>query len=358
MAFKLKRLTIEHIKNVDYGSIKLHDSNGFINVLGIYGQNGSGKTTIVDAMEVLQHLINGDSIPDYSWGIFNAGDLKDNLPSISMEVEEENNLSLRYEVKFITKESTIEQPVYVAHESISYKYCKPYDRYKTLFEFDVLNLIKDPSLNSGILKARSKILSDDAIEFLTSSSMREHSSYLFSKDFKKRINRIEGSTIEKEILNIFNKFNKHIRIYTQQSANLTGMGTMPININYQDGEHGFQGTLPAILNKGGFSVPPEIIPIYEETIKYMNEIIPTIIQNLTLEMKVSEIHIVQNEVPYHTVNFFANRNGKVFSLIHESEGIKKIISMIGVLIEVYNNENTIAVIDELDSGIFEYLLGE
>ena len=32
--------------------------------------------------------------------------------------------------------------------------------------------------------------------------------------------------------------------------------------------------------------------------------------------------------------------------------------MLGFLVEVYNKENIIAVIDELDAGVFEYLLGE
>ena len=58
------------------------------------------------------------------------------------------------------------------------------------------------------------------------------------------------------------------------------------------------------------------------------------------------------------VSFISNRAGKRFSLKHESEGIRKIISMLGFLVEVYNKENIIAVIDELDAGVFEYLLGE
>ncbi|HFI0585705.1 TPA: AAA family ATPase, partial [Streptococcus suis] len=52
MSIKLRELTIKHLKNVDYGNIKFWDNNGFVNVLGIYGQNGSGKTTVVDAMEI------------------------------------------------------------------------------------------------------------------------------------------------------------------------------------------------------------------------------------------------------------------------------------------------------------------
>ena len=98
--------------------------------------------------------------------------------------------------------------------------------------------------------------------------------------------------------------------------------------------------------------------MYEDTIRYMNEIIPVIIPDLTLKMTVGDSTIDSQENQYYNVNFLAQRNGKTFSLIHESEGIRKIISMIGFLIEVFNKPGLIAFIDEIDSGIFEYLLGE
>ena len=43
---------------------------------------------------------------------------------------------------------------------------------------------------------------------------------------------------------------------------------------------------------------------------------------------------------------------------YESEGLKKIVSILQLLIVVYNNDSITVAIDELDSGIFEYLLGE
>ena len=41
----------------------------------------------------------------------------------------------------------------------------------------------------------------------------------------------------------------------------------------------------------------------------------------------------------------------------ESDGIKKIISILFSLIDAFNNPYSILIIDELDSGIYEYLLG-
>lgn len=45
-------------------------------------------------------------------------------------------------------------------------------------------------------------------------------------------------------------------------------------------------------------------------------------------------------------------------LQYESLGIKKLILILGSLISMVNADNVIVAIDEIDTGIFEYLLGE
>ena len=69
---------------------------------------------------------------------------------------------------------------------------------------------------------------------------------------------------------------------------------------------------------------------------------------------------VVNEVDSDYVSFViaGKKNGHVIPLIHESNGIKKIISILSGLIEAYSNEGCLIAIDEIDSGVFEYLLGE
>lgn len=52
------------------------------------------------------------------------------------------------------------------------------------------------------------------------------------------------------------------------------------------------------------------------------------------------------------------KNNKEIPLKYESEGIKKIISILQLLIVVYNTSPITVAIDESDSVIFEYLLGE
>lgn len=58
------------------------------------------------------------------------------------------------------------------------------------------------------------------------------------------------------------------------------------------------------------------------------------------------------------IQLMSLKNEKAIPFQYESEGIKKIVSILQLLIVVYNNPSITVAIDELDSGIFEYLLGE
>ena len=60
----LKRILLENYKNVKRGEIPLvrKDENGAC-IAGIYGQNGSGKTAIIEALVLLRHCLMGFSMP-------------------------------------------------------------------------------------------------------------------------------------------------------------------------------------------------------------------------------------------------------------------------------------------------------
>ena len=66
---KIRRLEIENFKNVKKGTITMPsvlkaDVAGYGDILGIYGQNGSGKTAIVDALDTIKTLLCGMALPD------------------------------------------------------------------------------------------------------------------------------------------------------------------------------------------------------------------------------------------------------------------------------------------------------
>src|SRR5665647_592703 len=64
---RLLSIELKGFKNVDFGKI---DMPGFVSgkynegeILGIYGQNGSGKTAVIDAIGFLKKLMMGLPLP-------------------------------------------------------------------------------------------------------------------------------------------------------------------------------------------------------------------------------------------------------------------------------------------------------
>ena len=65
---RIQRAAIRNFRNVESGEIRFPCNYGEdifapkADVLGIYGQNGSGKTTFIDALEILKTLLCGQKV--------------------------------------------------------------------------------------------------------------------------------------------------------------------------------------------------------------------------------------------------------------------------------------------------------
>ena len=90
----------------------------------------------------------------------------------------------------------------------------------------------------------------------------------------------------------------------------------------------------------------------------INVVLNTLIPKLKIEIKNYGKETLENSREAFKVELLTVRDNRKIPLRYESDGIKKIISILSVLIGMYNNENILVAIDELDAGIFEYSLGE
>ena len=90
----------------------------------------------------------------------------------------------------------------------------------------------------------------------------------------------------------------------------------------------------------------------------MNVVLSQIIPGLTITIKNLGKETLQNGENAIRVELLSNRKGKEIPLRNESEGIKKIVSILQLLVVAYNNPSVTVAVDELDAGVFEYMLGE
>ena len=90
----------------------------------------------------------------------------------------------------------------------------------------------------------------------------------------------------------------------------------------------------------------------------MNIVLEQIIPGLSIKIYELDTELSKDSKPGKRLQLMSERNGKKIPLKYESEGIKKIVSILQLLIVVYNSDSITLAVDELDAGIFEYLLGE
>ena len=67
MVVRIESLEIINFKNVKHGVLEFSNNRKTFksSVLGLYGQNGSGKTALIDALSLLKLVLSGKSVPAY-----------------------------------------------------------------------------------------------------------------------------------------------------------------------------------------------------------------------------------------------------------------------------------------------------
>ena len=67
---RIASIELENFKSVKHGVISFNCGKKYIpfgtqsDILGIYGQNGSGKTSAIEAISILKYLLSGKAVPD------------------------------------------------------------------------------------------------------------------------------------------------------------------------------------------------------------------------------------------------------------------------------------------------------
>ena len=119
--------------------------------------------------------------------------------------------------------------------------------------------------------------------------------------------------------------------------------------------------------KGDFAIPlmkPAVLDaekkeLLHTIVEQINTVLCTIIPGMRIEDKDYGQQALDSGEDGWKIELMSVREGKrPIPIRMESEGIIKIISILNALIQAFANPSICLVIDELDAGIFEYMLGE
>ena len=105
-------------------------------------------------------------------------------------------------------------------------------------------------------------------------------------------------------------------------------------------------------------VKEEIVENLKSAIHGINVVLSQIIPGMEIGFVCSESRLMDDGSKGVSVELTSKREGREIPLRCESEGIKKIISVLQLLIFVFNRSDMTVAIDDMDAGVFEYFWGE
>ncbi len=364
---RLSSLTLENIKNVKNGTIFMPMANektlsvGGAEILGIYGQNGSGKTAIVDTLYFLQKIMIGQIIDQ---SIIDYIGVDDDTANMNVEFKIFGKETV-YEVGYNISLKKTEGEVVIEREFLNCAINRDGRRTNKNIFMDYVR-----SEAESIFKPQTRL--DELIgknkerrtDLIVARKMAEKSncSFVFGESSREIFcQEVEGPFEDYSIVirALFEFSLKDLFVISSaHSGMITANFLLPMAFRIETNKMGAKGdfaiplTEPVVLN----TAQKDILDIIANQI---NTVLYTIIPGMTIDVKDYGKQALDSGEEGWKVELMSVREGKKpIPIRMESEGIIKIISILNVLIQAFGNPSICLVIDELDAGIFEYMLGE
>lgn len=377
---RLESIEIRNFKNVEYGYLNFENPRKPYrsSILGLYGQNGSGKTALVDAVALLKAALSGRSVPahfaDYihvkaECAVLKYGfkvlthsaqyfvtyefSLRKDLDESEQNIDPDNFVQERYKATLF-------------NEILSYSYeC---DDQKVKMQPVINTSVQEvfgPSTKYNLLVGKNPTIFTDLSVAKKLAAVTSRS-FVFSKELlstiRKHFQQEKEAMLPNQyhllLLESLSFYGSHsIFVIDTSNSGLISMNVLPLAFHYQESNRLSFGNFAISLNKSSV-IPQDTVEIVKKVIANMNIVLQQIIPGLTIDVRELGNQLLPNGIQGCQIEFVSQKNSKEIPLRYESEGIKKIISILQLLICVYNQSSITVAIDELDSGVFEYLLGE
>ena len=380
---RFERISIDNLKNVGHGEISFSNPRRpeGASVLGMYGQNGSGKSTLIDALEMVQGCMEGRRLNRRFAQLVSVGaDYGAVECELSVSQPDGSNL---YRVLYSFKvKSDVAEP----DETESKSEEKSEERF-VLRVFDERLAVANDSPGkksrmttlidtSGggafgpVAKYKQLIGKDpeDSVELTVEKRLayRESRSFIFSKKLGQTIyekhkdeeERSQGVVDTLSTISDLGRFSGiQMFVLNTRDAGMLALDALPFPFRVVGGEK-ITGGGALLPMRGTETIPERVYEPVNAAIENMDVVLRELIPGLVVSLNKLGTEVMKNGETGVNVQLVSVRNGRTIPLSCESEGIKRIVSFLHLLILMFNDPSVTVVIDEIDSGVFEYLLGE
>ena len=364
---RLSSLSISNIKNVRNGRIIMPNTSrkqlSYKNaeVLGLYGQNGSGKTAVIDTLYYLQSIMIGKEIEAEIADYIDAN-------SDQAEIAVDFNIfaeDVIYEAGYRVILRRSERGAEIFRETLSCAVNKGTSRSNKTVFMDYYRLDKD---NIFVPKKRLDEIveanAENKTELIVARKMAERSncSYIFGESSREIFCRNYDNNFKHyaEVIKALFKFalTDLFVIRNTHSGVISANFLLPMAFKVEQNEKGMKGDFAIPLTKP-VVLDEERKRLLDTIVEQINMVLFTIIPGMKISVHDYGVQMLDSGENGYRVELVSLReNMPPIPIRMESEGIIKIISILNALIQAFGNPSICLAIDELDAGIFEYMLGE
>ena len=362
---RILKIELNNFKNIKNGEIEFtsYKKENFFSkesdIIGLYGQNGSGKTALIEALWILKHTILGETLPDDSKEYIYQGEEEAVMKVVFGLQLKEEKYQIFYEMAIKKQE---DNKTLISREDLSYKKLEDegwsYKRGIISHNLEDKENILSPQQNYNLLTSGNKEKKVD-VKVAKELAKKEETSFIFSQEMLNIYKDVEEFKEFTDIiiaLQYYTRLNLFV-IRNSRSGMINANIMIPLCFQVSDSNKIEGGDLVITLSKPTKVPESELITV-TNVIDHLNVVLKEIIPDLKIKIKEygEELNDKGNKVI--KIELLAERKDITIPLRYESDGIKKIISILSAMIAMFNKPTICLAVDELDAGVFEYLLGE
>ncbi len=361
---RLLEINVKNLKNLKNGTITFSSYNNIkkgafdfekSDIVGIYGQNGSSKSSVVNAFSILKRLFTNNPISS-SFSEYISKD--ESFLEISLTMYY-NYLDNHYIYTYMVKMEKVDNAIFIASESLTYrKYINDkWSNKKALFEIRrnvSLSKFITPITNLNLLLKKDK---DAFSKLLVLKGQKEinNCSFLLSKEFGKILQDSDEFCEFAKFIESINLYSIH-SFHLYENREITQINNLDlIPIMYRRSNDTLSNISINLFQEGFFL--NSYRGLLQKYVEEINEVLSKLVKGFKLDFIDLGSTIDEKGNACFKYLFVSKKEDYHIPLYLESDGIKKIISILVSFVDTFNNPFAILIIDEFDSGIFEYLLG-
>ena len=376
---RITKIILENFKNVEYGEIDFHCGKYFVpygfkaDILGLYGQNGSGKTALIEALYILKQLLRGSKVQNLFSECINKNAKFAKLTFL-FELQYEDGRVRKAMYEFCLDQIKITDDAEERMDAVQDFAALPYSKYRVRVFDEVLSMSgpfhgNDQRMNPVIdttgderpfgPKSRHKFMigpdknNRKALDLEVNRRLasKRSQSFIFMPETLEYLKECADYSEYLQVLLELNFYGlNYFFVVNTRSSGL-------IRLNLALLLHTPAGSFP-IQTDRPTSMPQDVFVTVSHYITKVNTVIEQLVPGLSIELRSIAQPVMKDGSVGQMVEVIARRNGTELPLRDESDGIRRLISMLSLLTAAYNDPSFTLAIDEFDAGIFEYIWGE